>query len=1562
MNVDMEHYLRTQFFPSYKENNDFDSNLNNYSKDFCSSPIIANSVDGNVTTIGNAYVIGNIKSGIIANKHELVNSISDIFKLSLDRNDNPNAFNLFFTFIDSGTTVIYPSFSSELSKIEHCEFENFRQRYFPPLISTINELTVKYSVFLIDILPIYTLVNNSNFLDILEIINILIDFHGGQDKLAILIYDSSSQSIIEYSQFIGLYNEFFYQSQCSNDWDISLIHQNRSESNLRIQYPLNEISKKNLKRFVSYTLFNILLGYNATKPISKEKYLDNDLHRLLNEAYQILLHAMNNDIETPFVGDAYIHYITSRKVFSPIQTTRMLKILSKWKRIKSLVKINTIAVSLDNNLAKNGEYKDILNEKSDFKLENGYTPYSLFLQRLTERIKSDGGKLRQYGYQSTTAIFQPNGHFLNLNPSSISRNAFDLRKLSLLKMIQTQNIEQIQSVSMSFSINSLDTTKQFHHKNNYSHTNLIAFSIASFSHLNNMAFNNSSIEFSNREAWIGVMGVSINFEKSAFCQYIVSARGLEELTLYRGNQIFLIDVEKIFILHPLIICSDKKRFFDLGPLNLSSFFDVATIPFLLIKMKKYDTGHLNLSKDNFSKNLQKYKCPIVFTWEKISSSPFVLSSLILKCNDDDNLKVTCLNGTNRINNFEINDTYLKYLLPTKDDHTFFEKCRPIDHTDIKNQTFEHLINLASHQIDAFLSHVYYNNKTYESNNKIKLTPTHIRNLDSYILHSHVTFLVPGVREHRIWHPLDISLILKSIDSPRIRIKEPEYKFEYSRINKMNTSLINHVIKISYKPANNIGLKVEIAISERFLYKLLLVTFPACRCSLIEEREDESCVEFYSHDVSDNFDKVRCLIIDSFGYVLTSSYFSSFNIDSRSNPIVGEHIIRAEPRFFVDLVSATPGFRPAVTSTSCLINKGSSEILRFGYAFATTSIIEDELRNFIDFKTSFDNKKCKEPFVLLPIDRTNLFVVVISRPRELNSSRHDKIQKSEPDYGLGGQCPVFCPCSRYQNTCFDCGLRLEKETKKYINEKSEDLLNSIEATTDCECPCECEVKDATEFYIANQYDKETFLRSSYLTTRGCLMEKLYSTIPNCPADEYIINNDFCQHSEYLKIVTSQNCQILGSNYLNCLGLIGCEWCTHFYEKQNMTYNIIPFKNPSCFASMNCTGGIKNLPGNFSFHSLGNKYEKLNRHREDLLFANSNRFYNYRNDEGGDFDDSKINSKVPYFRMISLAPSDVPYKIKSISNDKTPLPAILGGIAGCLGCFVLVLYLYLQGPKRSSTILSTRHNIRRRDEDLINDQDQDCSNECQTSFQDSFCQGLDSHDTLLHVVTDHGDQDMTVTNNNQLPSTSSCRRKIGSDHGYSTMTTKDDSEIATNSETMFSGSDASTVFKKYKLSDILSRNNTVQMNTFKDKNIHLAQTQRYYSKASIPHEKQHPKILIKRGNFLYNRHQNWRSKPVTHFKNDLTNVEDEPNINFDKTKHILNCGRIIYKQNLLKDLRITGKTPLYNDIEEEIFVDDEEYIRDKSKRSPYKENCEIIVSPISAREIKVPVVFHRNFEGL
>lgn len=190
-----------------------------------------------------------------------------------------------------------------------------------------------------------------------------------------------------------------------------------------------------------------------------------------------------------------------------------------------------------------------------------------------------------------------------------------------------------------------------------------------------------------------------------------------------------------------------------------------------------------------------------------------------------------------------------------------------------------------------------------------------------------------------------------------------------------------------------------------------------------------------------------------------------------------------------------------------------------YQFNTS--MSDVLTNIVN------GEKSKYHITLVP--GTNVFVTVV------NSSSN------------GGD--AFCPCSTVDRLCLNCN-RMEQ--------------------TECECPCECPLLDYSDAW-PKEVDATTTgcqqlqQRNETLTQQNCDLARL-----NLEQEHHHLNTlmpifryDFDEID--MKSCSNQNCEQFAT-HLDCLGVIGCEWCQVDVDGETV------FGQPFCTAQASCFGGI------------------------------------------------------------------------------------------------------------------------------------------------------------------------------------------------------------------------------------------------------------------------------------------------------------------------------------------------------------------------------------------------------
>ncbi|XP_039298138.1 VWFA and cache domain-containing protein 1 [Nilaparvata lugens] len=127
-----------------------------------------------------------------------------------------------------------------------------------------------------------------------------------------------------------------------------------------------------------------------------------------------------------------------------------------------------------------------------------------------------------------------------------------------------------------------------------------------------------------------------------------------------------------------------------------------------------------------------------------------------------------------------------------------------------------------------------------------------------------------------------------------------------------------------------------------------------------------------------------------------------------------------------------------------------------------------------------------------------------------------------------QPTAFCPCSTLDRQCMNCNRM---------------------AQTDCECPCECSV------------DVDVCLSKSY--------QKAAPPCPNYaePFPPGIKPSSYYSLLAKVEPCTNFDCKRF-TNYKDCMGTVGCEWCTT--DQDGFT----PLTHPQCTVQAVCFNGIRN----------------------------------------------------------------------------------------------------------------------------------------------------------------------------------------------------------------------------------------------------------------------------------------------------------------------------------------------------------------------------------------------------
>lgn len=266
------------------------------------------------------------------------------------------------------------------------------------------------------------------------------------------------------------------------------------------------------------------------------------------------------------------------------------------------------------------------------------------------------------------------------------------------------------------------------------------------------------------------------------------------------------------------------------------------------------------------------------------------------------------------------------------------------------------------------------------------------------------------------------------------------------------------------------------------------------------------------------EKIKCFLFDETGALIahpsildTSMGSNAFEMTENGfvKRLNAEHITQKESFVASDILL----HRNLVQKKLCQ-NLMNRKIQRF-YQFNTSAT--EVFGNVINGERS--------RYMLAGVPGTNLFVTM------LNTTE-------------GDESAAFCPCSTVDRVCFNC--------------------NRVEPMN-CECPCECSMPWLDKSTTLSYQSGDLLDSNDEITDRKI---NLFQSVDVCPVpiDEYTPKKiEISIKLDVLSACVNYSCE-LHATQLECLGVIGCEWCSIDVDGETI------LQSPFCTHQTACFGGI------------------------------------------------------------------------------------------------------------------------------------------------------------------------------------------------------------------------------------------------------------------------------------------------------------------------------------------------------------------------------------------------------
>lgn len=262
--------------------------------------------------------------------------------------------------------------------------------------------------------------------------------------------------------------------------------------------------------------------------------------------------------------------------------------------------------------------------------------------------------------------------------------------------------------------------------------------------------------------------------------------------------------------------------------------------------------------------------------------------------------------------------------------------------------------------------------------------------------------------------------------------------------------------------------------------------------------------------------IKCFLIDDMGYLVVHASILEPKLQTYSNDlqfIINEHITHRESFVASDILL----HKNLVEKKVCqnLLNRKVQRFYKFNMSMDGT------LTNIVNGE--------RTKYQIESVTNTNLFAVLLNYSTEIRSG-------------------TFCPCSTVDKVCFNC--------------KRIEFMN-------CECPCECQIETLNTGSFVHEY-----MYGDLLEDEKNMLDKkinLFDSIEICarPIEEYVpdkkSSTEMADKLSGLSQCINFTCEIY-VNQLDCLGILGCEWCQLDIDGET---NLL---SPFCTHASSCFAGI------------------------------------------------------------------------------------------------------------------------------------------------------------------------------------------------------------------------------------------------------------------------------------------------------------------------------------------------------------------------------------------------------
>ncbi|VDK83242.1 unnamed protein product [Litomosoides sigmodontis] len=268
---------------------------------------------------------------------------------------------------------------------------------------------------------------------------------------------------------------------------------------------------------------------------------------------------------------------------------------------------------------------------------------------------------------------------------------------------------------------------------------------------------------------------------------------------------------------------------------------------------------------------------------------------------------------------------------------------------------------------------------------------------------------------------------------------------------------------------------------------------------------------------------RCVLFDDLGNVISRGIeTTACNKKTRSygrsvswSAVERFHISYLEPQLATYLITKTK----FVQKRQCMQwpTRSVERFFRFNISYSDALTIPCD-----DASSVFGTKLGSIRAEVIPVPQTNLFLALIN-------------ESCDPQHPI----QAFCPCSVSDRRCLLCTRFDDAE---------------------CECPCQCPLNCNAQCAVSSS-NASLYRKTSFVPNVEC------SDLEECPVMATIIP---FSAKPLQKTVLSECISIKCENYKtldDCLGILGCQWCTFDSDGQTL------LPNPSCVSTDQCFGGTK-----------------------------------------------------------------------------------------------------------------------------------------------------------------------------------------------------------------------------------------------------------------------------------------------------------------------------------------------------------------------------------------------------